>query len=285
MTPLVRPEEVPRPSIWHALGTSVQGASHRRTGRPNQDALGISSLAQGVAVVLSDGHGDPASFRSDRGAAFAVEEALKALAEVADRGKDLSFSQLKRAVEEGFARDLVWRWRHRVAADREADPWEELPSPAAPDARNHGDTPYGATVLGALGTAEYLLLFQLGDGDMLAVRNDAVFLPLPPDPRCFANVTTSLCLPDAALDVRTMLLPRHEEWPTLLLLATDGYSNSFAGREDFLRTGRDFSALLKEHPGEAGRAAVAQELPSWLHEASAQGSGDDITVALLIRDF
>ncbi len=278
------PGDFRSPSCWHALGTSVRGASHQRTGRPNQDAMGIRSLAQGVAVALSDGHGDPRSFRSDRGAAFAVEEALNALEDVATRAPELSFAQFKRAVEEGFPRDLVWRWRRRVAADREADPLEEgaLLRPQSP--RDPEDTPYGATVLGALGTEAYLLLFQLGDGDLLAVRHGKVFLPLPSDPRCFANVTTSLCLPDAALDFRTALLPRHEEWPSLLLLATDGYSNSFAGRESFLQTGSDFATLLQEHPGEAGRVSVQEALPTWLHEASTQGSGDDVTVALLVRD-
>ena len=257
---------------WRALGASVQGASHRRTGRPNQDALGLRTLDRGVAVALSDGHGDPACFRSDRGAAFAVEEALNALEDVAHRATGLPFAPLKRAVEEDFPRDLVWRWRHRVEGD--------VPGPAgSTDLR-----PYGATVMGALGTAEYLLIFHLGDGDIIAVRDNEVFSPLPPDPRCFANITTSLCLPDAPLDFRTALLPRSGEWPTLLLLATDGYGNSFARREDFLQAGMDFYALLKGHPGEAGRIAVEQALPSWLHEASTQGSGDDVTVALLFQE-
>ena len=265
---------------WRALGASVQGASHRRTGRPNQDALGLRTLDRGVAVALSDGHGDPACFRSDRGAAFAVEEALNALEDVAHRAAGLPFAPLKRAVEEDFPRDLVWRWRRRVETDRGVDPPGDAPGPTeSTDLR-----PYGATVMGALGTAEYLLIFHLGDGDIIAVRDDGTFSPLPPDPRCFANITTSLCLPDAPLDFRTALLPRSGGWPSLLLLATDGYGNSFARREDFLQAGMDFYALLKGHPGEAGRIAVEQALPSWLHEASTQGSGDDVTVALLFQE-
>ncbi|HQF91192.1 MAG TPA: hypothetical protein PL162_03850, partial [Synergistaceae bacterium] len=58
----------------------------------------------------------------------------------------------------------------------------------------------------------------------------------------------------------------------------------FARREDFLQAGMDFYALLRERPGEAGPIAVEQALPSWLHEASTQGSGDDVTVALLFQE-
>ena len=49
----------------------------------------------------------------------------------------------------------------------------------------------------------------------------------PGDDRLVAGETTSLCLATAADDFRHAFLPASAE-PDLVLLATDGYGNSFA---------------------------------------------------------
>jgi hypothetical protein len=66
----------------------------------------------------------------------------------------------------------------------------------------------------------------------------------------------------------------------LVLLSTDGYINSFRSERDFLQIGADYLQLLRQQ----GVDAVAHDLPDILSQASLEGSGDDISVALLLSD-
>jgi hypothetical protein len=69
--------------------------------------------------------------------------------------------------------------------------------------------------------------------------------------------------------------------PSLVLLSTDGYANSFRSDEDFLKIGQDYLEIIREQ----GIASLAEELPAILTEATQQGSGDDITLAILQDDL
>jgi hypothetical protein len=69
--------------------------------------------------------------------------------------------------------------------------------------------------------------------------------------------------------------------PALVLLTTDGYSNSFRSDVDFLKIGSDYLQIIREQ----GIATLAEELPEILTEASQQGSGDDITLAIVQGDM
>jgi hypothetical protein len=65
----------------------------------------------------------------------------------------------------------------------------------------------------------------------------------------------------------------------LILVATDGYANSFVNDAAFLRVGSDILDILRRD----GAQVVQDSLGDWLREASDAGSGDDITVGLLYR--
>lgn len=121
------------------------------------------------------------------------------------------------------------------------------------------------------------MYFQLGDGEILSVSPDGqTTRPLHADERLVGNQTTSLCQPDAWREFRVSwtLAP---DLPALVLLSTDGYVNSFRSDEDFLKIGSDYLELLRVE----GISTVAEELPRILEEATQQGSGDDITLAIL----
>jgi hypothetical protein len=64
-----------------------------------------------------------------------------------------------------------------------------------------------------------------------------------------------------------------------VLLSTDGYANSFASPDAFLKVGRDYLDMLRTE----GAEEVAKNLPAWLEETSQNGSGDDITVGIIYR--
>src|SRR5271155_888255 len=79
---------------WVMLGSSVQGASHKRTGVPNQDAIfaepridvapAMVVASPPLILAVSDGHGSPRSFRSDTGANAAVQIAVERTREFID---------------------------------------------------------------------------------------------------------------------------------------------------------------------------------------------------------
>src|SRR5205823_7636602 len=87
---------------------------------------------------------------------------------------------------------------------------------------------YGTTALLAVVGDDGALVAQLGDGDILVVTEDGrVEAPIAHDPDLVANETTSLCLPDAGRFLRWAALDLRADPLALLVLATDGYGNSF----------------------------------------------------------
>jgi hypothetical protein len=125
-----------------------------------------------------------------------------------------------------------------------------------------------------------LLYLQLGDGEILSVTAQGTTTrPLPPDDRLIANQTTSLCQPEAWKDFRSAWVT-NGALPSLVLLSTDGYANSFRSDEDFLKIGQDYLEIIRAQ----GISSLAEELPAILTEATQQGSGDDITLAILQDD-
>jgi hypothetical protein len=140
---------------------------------------------------------------------------------------------------------------------------------------------YGATLLLAAAFGHCVLLAQLGDGDILTLYEDGrTERPLPEDERLLGNQTTSLCQANAAEEFRFAVLSNEASLPVLTLLSTDGYANSFQSERDFLQIGPDYLELAARE----GLDNVLSQLPAILEEASARGSGDDITLAILQRN-
>lgn len=276
---------------WLGIGASVRGAAHARSDLPNQDAIAWTPDERvetpWLIVGVADGHGSPSCFRSEHGSALAVTTAIDVLRAFMTEHADCDPDELVEAALEMLPRRVEERWKAAVLAELERRPFEadeldHLERERGPGARAGVEAnPYLAfgTTLLLTGVAErYRLYFQLGDGDIVAVSaSGEARQPLPPDARLIANETTSLCQPEAWRDVRLRL--DFGEPPALVLVSTDGYSNSFGGGDDFLKVGSDLLAMLKEH----GAGPVAEHLPGWLAETTESGSGDDISVGLLYR--
>lgn len=278
---------------WTVFGESVRGASHERHGLPNQDAITWTPPANQegpIVLAVSDGHGSAKCFRSDVGARAAVETALELLTAFARRHPNPPASRNAgdgRAADE-LREQLVRTWTARVDEHLRRHPFTpaELEGVAARDGaaarRVVEDSPlvaYGATLLATLLTDQYLLHLQLGDGDILTVSDSGtVTRPVPADERLIANETTSLCSASAARDIR-IIVSELQSPPALVLLSTDGYSNSFRDDPSFTRVGTDLLQLISTQ----GAAHVVENLGAWLTEASTYGSGDDVTVGVVVR--
>ena len=280
---------------WRVAGRSVRGASHVRAGLPNQDALSLWSSPAGesipcAAAAVADGHGGQRHFRSQTGARIAVEVAIARLRALAAGLEQCAPAERAGHVADHGPAAIVGEWAASVQADLAVHPirddeWAvlaEAEGEAALDAvRADPLLAYGATLLAALVTPSAIVLLQLGDGDVLCVASDgSTRRPIAHDERLAGNRTTSICQPGAEADMRIAVLHRDQVDATLLLLSTDGYANSFRSDDDFLCIGDDFRSLIARH----GLTAVDAQLETILLDASAQGSGDDITLALLHSD-
>jgi Protein phosphatase 2C len=246
------------PSIVQGV---VRGARHVREGKPCQDAVHGTRTEELSVLAIADGHGSSA--RGDVGARLAVEVAVERLLDFADNLADTPTHALRAVhdyAEAPLRSQMVREWTERVrqhANDREADL-----------------LPYGTTLLFALASANYVLVGQLGDGDMLLVdASQQVTRLFTTDPRHFAEETTSLCQADAWLSLRIRVIPPPEP-SALLLMSTDGYSKSYENDEIFEKIGPDYLTMF----GESDGAEIERQLPEILDAVSAGGSGDDIAL-------
>lgn len=272
---------------WAPLGASVRGASHARDGSPNQDALLTATQGDAAMALVADGHGGARHFRSAEGARLAVEAGAAILRDFSPRLASDTLPEKAQRVAAELPAHIVQEWRasvhddlaRRPLADDELDALRSAEGDEAVAAVQADPAmAYGATLLLALAAAGSLVLAQLGDGDIVLVdARGRARRPLPPDERLAGHLTTSICGAGAEQDFRTTVIAADPADAALLLLATDGYANSFRSDADFLKVGSDFLALLRRH----GAHAVQQQLPDILAHASTHGSGDDITVALL----
>ena len=294
---------------WRCIGESVKGASHVRSGLPNQDAIRWfpeSGIGLPLILAVSDGHGSAKSFRSDRGSCFAVETAIKVIQEffLSSQSSDINFSALKDAAQRLLPPRLVNEWRKAVNKDlglSENDEEKLTNKPNFTDeekqilvdkdgeaawqaVENNYFLAYGATVLAVLVTEFFIVYIQLGDGDILEVDSKGnTTRPLERDPNLIANETTSLCMNKAWNEFQVHLeqYPKGtpKQMPALILVSTDGYSNSFSTDEGFFKIGQDYRQMFKSNLTEE----VRQKLEGFLQETSEKGSGDDITLGMIKR--
>ena len=269
---------------WQVVSATVPGAVHKRNDASNQDALRWWSAEEEKALAVlcvSDGHGGREYRRSDIGARCAVKQAQALLVnevipQVLDGSNLTDLALFKRHLIQQLPKLLVSRWRESIYEHATDNPVQEDERPA------QSETPverlYGATVLAALLAPEFHLYIQLGDGDILTISADGEITrpPFEVDSHLFANHTTSLCSKEAWRFVRIHFQPIVERPPVFVMLATDGYANSFAEDADFKQVAKDLYAAIQQD----GPSAVAGHLPDWLEATSKGGSGDDISVVI-----
>jgi len=269
-------------ATWQVITGSARGAAHRATGLPNQDAAASQDGPGGAVVVaIADGHGHIRHFRSADGAALAVDVACRAASRAAaGLAADATGDEEAALAGQELARAVVADWRSAVADQLKARPYTAKELSLLDLTADTPAVPYGSTLLVAVISARWLVCAQIGDGDMLAVSPDGrSFSPVAADDRLDGHRTTSLCQPDALASFRTGAHDLGQVPLAALLLATDGYGNAQADEPWQPSVGRDLAKLAARHD----RHWFEQEVPGWARRcASAEGSGDDATIALLL---
>jgi len=275
---------------WQIIGQSVRGAAHERRGMPNQDAIAWrprSGKGSPLVVALSDGHGSARYPRSHIGSHLAVKTATQLIHSFVVRHRQgTSLSIIKRTAEEWLPQAIARAWLDAVNEHLDRNALSTVESTTLLTAEQNSSEAetanraiaYGATLVAVAVTNGFVIYLQIGDGDILTVTADSeVTRPLPVDQRLIADETTSLCAIDAWRDFRVAFQPINNARPELILLATDGYPNSFKDEKGFLQAGVDILKVLRSE----GVSRVASSLEGWLRDTTKVGSGDDVTLGIL----
>lgn len=292
---------------WDLIGVSVQGYSHLRSNKKNQDSFNIfpneEISSPPIIFALSDGHGGEKYYHSDIGSRFAVESAIEILSEfikspLINEINAENIEEMNKIIKDTVCQDIVKSWRKRIfslgnrddSRGRTDDIHREKNRPSIIDKQLE---PYGSTLLIGVIGLNCGIFIQLGDGDIILLyEEDQIIRPIPKDENLIANETYSLCLPAAEhyFKVNCILFGDENEmdntsYPSLIMLSTDGYSNSYTSDENFEKVLIDLSKLIFENPEglQSGIKNIKDNLESWLQETSKLGSGDDITVGLMVN--
>ena len=269
------------PGSWLALTATHRGAAHQLNGMPNQDAVGVRQIQpDGLVTAIADGHGHHRHFRSARGSELAVTIAGQVAEELAARLDDFEAAgQIEADVLSTLVPAITSRWRAAAHDDLAREPF----TIAEEEARAFADDvliAYGTTLLLAITWRNWLVLTQIGDGDIVCIRPDGrALLPVPGDPSLDGRQTTSLCGPRAEQEFRAAVVNTAITPLLGVLLATDGYGNAQVAEPWPDAVSSDLAELI----GDSQPEWLAEQLPLWASQcASTDGSGDDTTIALLV---
>lgn len=275
---------------WYVYGESIIGASHIAQMKENEDAVAfVSYPEEGIPAILavSDGHGSSACFRSNIGSRLAVQAAVEQFKLFGRKYRE-EVTMFKHIAEMKLPQGILNDWRELVRSHIEEHPFSDaendLLRKSEPVIGSITETDrdllaYGTTLISAIITDTYVLYFQIGDGDILEVLEDGTVCRPFPKQRYLANETTSLCTSDAHIYIRIHFHAFSSRIPALILLATDGYSNSFVHDDGFMQVGSDLYEFFKDE----GFSSIKDNLSLWLNETTHEGSGDDISVTFAVR--
>jgi serine/threonine protein phosphatase PrpC len=255
------------------------GSSHLASGKPCQDASYSETSDRMSIAIVSDGHGGASHSRSDIGAQLAI---LSAQATIEDH----PLSDWENPVQrQEFFQEIVNRWTV-LTIDHYFDNLTEQEIanlPLHPDVEQsirNITTLYGCTLMLACVHPNGWFAFQIGDGKCVTVHPTPTYTtltsePIPADDRCFLNMTTSLCDPDAATEFR-FCSGNKASTPVAIFLGSDGIDNSW-GTEEALH---NFYIEVLKHCTSA--EDVTRDLAESLPQLSQAGSQDDMSVAAIV---
>ena len=256
------------------FSASCIGASHIHEEKPCQDYSLCRAEGKTAIAAVADGHGADVHFRSDRGARFAAETAMRCIGEfVTIKNAPLSDpSALLSALE----KSIIAAWHEKIACDVKTDPLEGVSNGVGIL------EPYGTTLIAAAITEHYWFAIHIGDGKCVVINEDnEASQPVPWDERCFLTRTTSLCDEDAGS------LFRHyysETLPLAVFLGSDGIDDSFPVNENEKHLAHLYLNIYENFIKEGLKNGEAQ-LREMLPRLTQKGSGDDVSIAGIIRNI
>ena len=201
------------------------GLEHIKAKRPCQDRY-LTVLTDDVLILaVADGHGGKAYVRSGFGARMACQTAADVL-----KNRMTDCSEYGCLVKDRFDSYVKKHLARKPLSDRERFLLGDNPPEYA----------YGTTLLAARITENETFILHIGDGQIHVINHEGRFYaPLPDDPDCVGNITSSLVMSDACQHIRSALYPGRA---ACAVLYSDGYEPDTLRPWQLLSgIGRDFS--------------------------------------------
>ncbi len=282
---------------------SVIGASHLR--KPNPVCEDSSwydkdgDIPGAIVLAVADGHGSDQCKYSADGSKEAVKAfctIVKQILEAEDFGGDIKVFKVTPRKDMAFAKKLSDLWQKRIAhvhsrkKRKDPPPKKKLSTldMVYKKAEERDDwywnvdyMLYGTTLLGIAILGNDILVYQIGDGDIMIVDDDGVRNLIEGDH--FLGVETySLAHENAWNYAKTTVITVDDLYkkPCLIMLSSDGFANSYPSEEEFHNACKDYYQVIKENGFDAVCKAIGDDKEGWLRETSDGGCGDDISLAL-----
>ncbi len=285
--------------MYDLVFANTIGASHIRHNIPCQDYGLVKETENYKVFAVSDGHGDPSCFRSDRGSRFICEIAIELLPvfieSLKNDNKDCLLFELNKDWQKQLSTSIIGNWLCRIEEDLTTDPItadtisdfesktnKSISSKIADEykANIRVERAYGCTLIAGILTDEFLFLLHHGDGRCIVVDEDGdVVQPVPWDSRCVGSITTSCCDKDAIDNIRYSVIDMNKHNIAACFLSSDGVEDSFASTDAM------YSYFLDNiiYAVDNGVEDLSKYLSDTLPELSEWGSSDDITIAGFIN--
>ncbi|MDE5582747.1 MAG: protein phosphatase 2C domain-containing protein [Ruminococcus sp.] len=268
------------------------GAFHVEKGIVCQDYSMAVSNEKYSFVSVADGHGSPQYIRTDKGAKFAIESALRCTEEIMDI-LDGEESILRNEYKRNKIFALLWRnivslWYDKIADDYISNPFtaEELDRLSGELAcyRPYYEDgnflmAYGTTLEFFVVCREFAFGMQIGDGKCVIVAEDgSAYSPIPDDPFCQGNFTSSMCQ-DNVNNLARFCYFEKDSVPPAVFLGTDGIDKSCWSDEQLYDLYREIAIRFAETGFEETKEYIIKILP----EITSNGSGDDVSCACIVN--
>ena len=295
---------------------SVQGQSHKKreakpenieAGRlfPCEDRsfaekdLTAADGTQFSFLCVCDGHGGAPYFRSGRGAELAIEVLKDILTRNMANIRPMFLEGKLDKIRASLAKSIITRWKACIDEELKANPvteeelaFLEMEDSAAAETYRKGEDLYsifGCTMVAYFSADNFWYALQIGDGAFAASYDGKkFFMPVPEDPNCFLNQTTSMCDSDAEKEFRHAFGLGY--LPLSVFCMSDGVENSFGSPEATCEKFCSAVAALPASPelnspgsSDAVRLELFEkEIDDFLPILSTKGSGDDVSVAMIV---
>lgn len=266
-----------------SFSLSVQGASHIKKNKECQDHSGCYSDENYVVAIVCDGHGGDDYMRSAKGSYYACDAAeteIRSFLEEID--SERFFSDPERYMRDLEA-SIINKWNCAIDEDYESHPFteEELSGVSERARRKYLqdkriESAYGTTLIAVAMNKEFWFGIHIGDGKCVKVsRNGEFSEPIPWDPKCFLNATTSICDSDAIEHFRHFY---SKELPAAVFVGSDGIDDCFKNAEQF----HNFYRTVLYSLGTSDFDSSVAELKEYLPRLSEKGSRDDMSIAAIL---
>jgi hypothetical protein len=251
---------------YRAFAYSSIGDNHRKQNKICQDYSLYYQDNRITIAAVADGHGSTAHYRSDRGARFACESAVKCIKTFCQSGAKVSSDKI--------ILSIVGEWEKRVMKD-----WNTAFRADTPYLQNPRHV-YGTTLIAVAATKNFWFGLQIGDGRCVTFCKDgSAAQPIPWDKDCYLNVTTSLCDTDASHRFRYFY---SKKMPSAVFIGTDGVDNSYPVYENETHLAALYQTIAQNFTRE-GFDQGSKQLEEFLPVLTKKGSGDDVSIAGFIN--